>query len=275
MFLVFDIGGTNMRIATSSDGKTLTATKTVPTPKDFNQGIQTLKQTADELSSGQKIQSLAGGLAGPLDKDKTMLVKSPHIGGWVNEPFAKELAKALDASVHLENDADLATLGEATFGAGVGKSIVVYLTISTGVGGGRVVNKKIDENSLGFEPGHQIIVIDGEPCNCGGKGHLESYVSGWGLERIYGKRGEDITDPQIWDQVAKYLGFGLNNTIVHWSPDIVILGGSVMKSIAIEKVKVHLQDILTIFPQTPEITQSKLGDSAGLYGALSLLHSLL
>lgn len=271
MYLVFDIGGTNMRIATSVDGKILSATKTVPTPRDFKQGIQTLKQVADELSGGQKIEAVAGGVAGPLDKDKTMLVKSPHIGGWVNKPFKQGLEKALSVPIHLENDADLATLGEATFGAGVGKSIVVYLTISTGVGGGRVVNKKIDENSLGFEPGHQIIVPDGKPCNCGGKGHLESYVSGSGLERIYGKKAEDITDPQIWDQVAKYLAIGLNNTIVHWSPDIVILGGSVMKSIQINQVKKHLQDALTIFPTCPEIAPSALGDSAGLYGALHLL----
>lgn len=275
MYLVFDVGGTNMRVAVSSDGKTLSSTKIVPTPKDFEQGIQALKQTADELSGGQKIQSLAGGLAGPLDKDKTMLVKSPHIGGWVNKPFTKELEKALEAPVHLENDADLATLGEALFGVGVGKNIVVYLTISTGVGGGRVVNKQIDTNALGFEPGHQIIVTFGEPCNCGGKGHLESYVSGSGLERIYGQKAEDITDPKIWDQVTKYLAIGLNNTIVHWSPDIVILGGSVMKSVDLEEVKKYLKEYLTIFPAPPEITRAKLGDQAGLFGALSLLQSFL
>lgn len=264
-----------MRIATSTDGKTLAATKIVPTPQDFNEGIQTFKKQSGELSAGEKIESATGGLAGPLDKNKTMLVKSPHIGGWVGKNFKQELEQALNAPVSLENDADLATLGEATFGAGIGRNIVAYLTISTGVGGGRVVNKKNDENTLGFEPGHQIIVIDGSPCNCGGKGHLESYVSGSGLERIYGKKGENITDPQIWDQVAKYLAVGLNNTIVHWSPDIVILGGAVMKSIDLEQVKKYLAQYLTIFPTPPEITRAKLGDQAGLLGALSLLKPLL
>lgn len=260
-----------MRIATSLDGKTLSSTKTVPTPKDFEQGIQTIKQVADELLNGQNIQAVAGGLAGLLDKDKTMLVKSPHIGGRVNKPFKQELERGLNAPVSLENDADLAVLGEATFGAGLGKNIVAYLTISTGVGGGRVVNKKIDENALGFEPGHQIIVIDGSPCNCGGKGHLESYVSGSGLERIYGKKGEDITDPQIWNQVANYLAIGLNNTTVHWSPDIIILGGAVMKSLDLEQIKRYLTEHLTIFPNPPEISRAKLGDQAGLFGALALL----
>ncbi len=275
MYLVFDVGGTNLRVAVSSDGKTLSATKTVLTPKDFNQGIQSLKQVADELSGGEKIAAVAGGLAGPLDKDKTMLIKSPHIGEWIQKPFKQALEKALNAPVHLENDADLAALGEASFGAGVGKNIVAYLTISTGVGGGRVVEGKIDANSLGFEPGHQIIVIDGSPCNCGGKGHLESYVSGSGLERIYGKKGEEITDPQIWDQVAKYLAIGLHNTIVHWSPDIVILGGAVMKNIDLGQVKKYLAEYLTIFPNPPEINRAKLGDQAGLFGALSLLKPLL
>lgn len=260
-----------MRVATSSDGKTLNNPKIVPTPKDFDQGIQAIKQLADELSGGEKIEAVAGGIAGPLDKNRTMLVSSPHLGGWINKPFKSELEKLFSCPVSLENDADLAALGEAVFGAGISHNIVAYLTISTGVGGGRVVNKKIDENSLGFEPGHQIIVIDGSPCNCGGKGHLESYISGSGMERIYGKKGEDINDPQIWDQITKYLAVGLQNTIVHWSPDIVILGGSVMQSIDLDKVRQYLKDILTIFSTTPEIEASKLGDSAGLYGALKLL----
>lgn len=271
MFLVFDIGGTNMRLATSLDGKTLAATKIVPTPQDFAEGIKVIKQIADELAKEEKIEAVAGGLAGPLDKNKTMLVKSPHIGGWVGKDFKLKAEQILNAPVYLENDADLATLGEANFGAGINHQIVAYLTISTGVGGGRVVNKKIDENSLGFEPGHQIIVPDGAPCNCGGKGHLESYVSGSGLLKTYQKKGEEITDPKVWDEVAKYLAIGLNNVTTLWSPDIIILGGAVMKSISLDAVRAYLKEVLTIFPQAPEIQLAKLGDPAGLYGALALI----
>lgn len=271
MYLVFDIGGTKMRLATSIDGQTLASSKTVPTPKDFNEGIKTFKQTADELSAGQKIEAVAGGVTGALDKDKSTQLTSPHVGGWVGKPLKAELEKLCSCPVYLENDANLATLGEASFGAGVDHKIVAYLTISTGVGGGRVVDKKIDSNALGFEPGHQIIVPDGNPCNCGGKGHLESYISGSALERIYGQKGEKITDPKIWNQVARYLAIGLNNTIVHWSPDIVILGGSVSKSIPLDQVRSYLKEILTIFPNPPEITPAKLGDTAGLNGALYLL----
>lgn len=271
MYLVFDIGGTNMRVAVSADGQEITQSKIVPTPKDFEQGIQTLKQVSDELSGGEKITGIAGGIAGPLDKEKTMLVASPHISGWIQKPLKLELEKTFGCEVKLENDADLGGLGEATKGAGVGKNIVTFLTISTGVGGVRIVNGKIDENVLGFEPGHQIIVPDGNPCNCGGKGHLEAYVGGFYLEKKYQQKPEDIKDPQIWDEVAKYLSIGLNNTIVHWSPDIVVLGGSVMKSLSLDMVTTHLKNELKIFPQAPQIVLATLGHDAGLYGALHLL----
>lgn len=250
-----------MRVAVSSDGKNLDATKTIPTPKDFEQGIQTLKQTADELSKGQKIQAIAGGVAGPLDKGKTMLIKSPHIGGWVNKPLKQGLSEIFGAEVILENDTALVALGEASFGAGAGKNIVAYLGIGTGVGGARIVNGKIDANCLGFEPGHQIIVIDGNPCRCGGKGHLETYVAGYYLEK----------DTANWDEVAKYLAVGLNNTIVHWSPDIVVLGGSVMQSIPMTQVKKYLKENLCIFPQLTDVVLSKLGNEAGFYGGLTIL----
>ncbi len=270
MFLVFDIGGTNTRIAVSSDGKTLNS-KVIPTEKDFAVGIEIIKKVASELAGTEKITAVAGGIAGPLDKDKTMLVKSPHIANWVNKPLKQELENIFGCQVKLENDTVLAALGEATRGAGQGKDIVVYMTISTGVGGARIVNGKIDANSLGFEAGHQIIVIDGEPCDCGGKGHLESYVSGSGLQKIYHQKGQDIKDEKIWDEVAKKLAVGLNNTIVHWSPDIVILGGAVMKSVDIEKVKAYLKEYLTIFPNPPEVVLAKFDSDGGLYGALKLL----
>lgn len=268
MYLVFDVGGTKTRIALSLDGKTLGEIKIIPTVKDFNEAINIFKQAGDELSGGQKIESVCGGVAGPLDKDRTMLVSSPHVGDWVNKPLKSELEKAFNCPVNLENDADLAALGEAEFGSGMGKKIVAYLTISTGVGGGRVVDGKIDENALGFEPGHQIIVPDGNPCACGGKGHLESYVSGSGLLKTHGVKAEEIKDQSVWDEVAKYLAVGLNNVTVFWSPDVIVLGGSVMQSISLETVKSNFREVLTIFPTAPEIVLSKNGDSAGLYGAL-------
>ena len=270
MYLVFDIGGTNTRIAISIDGKTL-KTNIVPTEKDFETGIQLIQKVSDGLKGSEKIDAVAGGIAGPLDSNKTMLIKSPHVSGWVDKPLKSELERIFNCQVFLENDTALVGLGEATRGAGEGKNIVAYITVSTGVGGVRIVDGKIDKNSLGFEPGHQVILPNGAACNCGGAGHLETLAGGFYLERTYKQKAENIKDPQVWQEVARYLGLGLCNSIVHWSPDIVVLGGAVMKSVDIEKVKIYLKEYLTIFPIPPEIVLAKFDSDGGLYGALKLL----
>lgn len=272
MYLVFDIGGTNMRIGISSDCKTLIQTKSVPTPQNFEEGIKTFKKLSEELSLGEKIDNCVIGVAGSIDKDKTMLVSSPHIGGWIQKPLKLELEKALGCSVLIEHDADLQGLAEASFGAGKGYKIVANLVIGTGIATTRIVHGKIDRNALGFEGGHHIIVADGNVCDCGGKGHFEAYVSGSGIERAYGKRGKDIKDPKVWDDLAKYMAVGLNNVTVFWSPDIIVLGGVVMKSIPIEAVRKYFKEFLTIFPKPPEVVLGKLGDDSGLLGALSLIN---
>ena len=259
-----------MRLS-SSDGNTILQTKSIPAPQDFNEALTSFKTIVDELSNGQEIKAIAGGIAGPLDKNKTMLISSPHLPQWVNKPLKDELVKIFSCPIYLENDCVMGALGESSNGAGKGYSIVAYIAPGTGVGGARIVNGMIDENSLGFEPGHQIIVPDGKSCNCGGKGHLEAYIGGTYLEKNYGKKGEDINETVIWDEVSKYLSIGLYNTLVHWSPDIIVLGGSVTKSIPLDRVKAHLQQIQTIFPNTPEVVKATLGSEAGLYGALAYI----
>lgn len=271
MYLLFDIGGTNMRIAVSKDGQTIKESKIAPTPVDFNQGIQTLKQISDEFSSGERITGVAGGIAGPLDKEKTCLAKSPNIQGWINKPLKTELEKIFGCRVILENDTAMGGIGEAVKGAGIGKQIVAYIALGTGVGGKRIVDGRISGDSFNFEPGHQIIMPDGNPCNCGGKGHMEPYVSGSYFEKMYGKKGEEINDPKIWDEVSRYLAISLVNTTVHWTPDIIVLGGSVSQSIPLEKVNAYLKDLLTIYPTAPKVVLGTLGNDAGLYGALELL----
>lgn len=271
MYFAFDIGGTNLRAGISADGQTITASRKMPTPKDFPAGMQALKQISAGLAKGEKITAVAGGIAGPLDKEKTMLAASAHVSGWVGKPLKSELEKIFCCRVVLENDTAIEGLGESIKGGGAGKGIVAFITVGTGVGGIRVVEGKIDKNALGFEPGHQIIVPDGNPCTCGGKGHLETYVGGSYLERIYGQKGEDIADPKIWDEISRYLAIGLTNVSVHWSPDMIILGGSVSESIPLETVQAYLKEFLTVFPEVPQIAKATLGNHAGFYGALNLL----
>jgi len=271
MYLLFDIGGTKMRLAISRDGRTFDEPSIVNTPRDFEEGMALFEKITLKLSNKEKINAVAGGIAGPLDREKTKLINSPNISGWFNKPLKKTIQRLVNAPVFIENDAAIIGLGEAVVGAGKRTGIVVYITISTGVGGVRIVDGKIDRNSFGFEPGHQIIVIDGNPCSCSGNGHLESYVSGSVIEKNMGKKGEIIKDSAFWDEVTKYLAIGLNNTIVHWSPDIVVLGGSVMESISIDRVRFYLKKVLKIFPQSPPVEKAKLRDLGGLYGALIFL----
>ncbi len=154
------------------------------------------------------------------------------------------------------------------------------------MGGGRIVNGQIDKNSMGFEVGHQIIDADVTffPQDKKFKkvfrdkgwntGSLTSYISGSSLKIRYGKDPEEIVDEKIWEKSAEFLAIGLNNTIVHWSPDIVVLGGSMMNKIPIEKVRSYLKNTLKIFLHHPEVKKAELGDLGGLYGALALLKQI-
>lgn len=260
-----------MRMGVSADGETITQSKVVSTPQDFQQGILALKQTADELLGGEKMTGIAGGVPGPLDKEKTMLEACPQLHDWIQKPLRAGFEKTYGIEIHLENDTALGGIGEAVKGAGRGKKVVAYLAIGTGVGGKRIVDGKIPLDSSNFEPGHQIIVPDGNLCKCGGKGHLETYISGTYFPKLYHQKGEEIKDPGIWDEISKNVAIGLTNTVVHWTPDIIVLGGGVSESIPLEKVQTYLSEFLTIFPRAPEIVKATLGQDAGLYGALELL----
>ena len=275
MFLVFDIGGTKIRLGASRDGNTFAGEpKEFVTPQKFEDGIALIKKTADEFRGEEKIDGVVGGIAGVLNKEKSQLAGAPHIPDWAWKPLKERLEKELSADVRLENDSALVGLGEAHSGAGRGFKIVAYITISTGVGGTRIVDGKIDEGSMGFEPGHQIIDPNGPVCiACGVKGHLEAFISGYQMAIKYNMKPYEITDPDVWEELSKYLAIGVNNVLVHWSPDIVVLGGSMMKKIGIPIVRVreHLKEIFKISPEIPQIELATLGDIGGLYGGLALL----
>lgn len=264
-----------MRVVATDKEKFIGEPIVVLTPKSFEEGIETLKNIIGNIANGEKIEAIVGGIAGPLDQKKTMLMSSPNLSGWVGHDIKQTLSTAYNVPVFLENDAAFVGLGEAHFGAGRDYPIVVYLTISTGVGGVRIVNGSIDASSMGFEPGHQIIDLDNTLCpTCDGN-DLEAYVSGAAVEKRFGKKPYEIHDSAIWEEIAKFLAYGLNNTILHWSPDVVVLGGSMMNEVGIpiDKVREYLREILKIFPQMPEIKKSELADFGGLYGALSYIRA--
>lgn len=277
MYLLFDIGGTNMRLAASESGKTFGEPTVIPTSPDYESGLEKFCAAAKTITGGKHLVAIAGGLPGPYDAREKSFIKLPHLPGWEGKSFAEDVHKRLGAPVFLENDSALVGLGEATAGAGKGFDIVAYLTVSTGVGGVRIVGGKIDEKSMGFEPGKEIIDPDQSLLPDAGGPTLEHYVGGRWLEKRVGKKPYEITDKAFWERMAYFLALGLNNVLVHWSPDIVVLGGSMMKEIGIPlpEVEKQLKKICTIYPTLPPIKKATLGDFGGLHGALAYLNQHL
>ena len=263
MYLLFDIGGTKFRYAISHDGKTIGDPVIISTPKTYEEILETFREIQKGLPQ-KKLHAVVLGIAGSQDKEHMRVLRSKNLPQVMGVPLKKDLKRIFGSPIFLENDAVIAGMGEAVCGAGKGHRIVAYMTVSTGVGGARIVNGKADVNAMGFEPGKQIIEQ--------GK-TLEQLVSGADVQDLYGKDPREITDEKTWDELARLLALGLNNTIVHWSPDIVVLGGSMMlgiPAIPLDAVRKHLRDILHIFPEPPELKKAALGDVAGLYGALEL-----
>ena len=223
------------------------------------------------------------GIAGSLNQEKTGLIAAPNLGSWEGKDIKKTLKT--DAKIYIENDTALVGLGEATAGAGRNYQVVAYITVSTGVGGARIVNKRIDINRYGFEPGHQIVDLDNTVCgpDCEniehhGLGHLDNLISGKALEQKTGKPAVEITDQEVWNKHADHLATGLYNTILHWSPDVVVLGGSMITgnpAIPFERVVKKTTEIMHAFPVLPEIKKAELGDIGGLEGALYYAQHLL
>lgn len=267
MYLLFDIGGTRMRFVVSSDKETLGPVHVVPTPQDFRSALDEIRKVKGRLCGDAILQGVAGCTPGPFNKEKTVIINAPNLPGWNGKPFHQELVNIFDCPVLLENDAALAGLGEVLYGAGKGKDIIAYFTVSTGIGGARIVKNGIDYNIWGMEPGQQILRIGDEEST------LEKLVSGTALAKRYGADAEDITDQEAWSETARILAIGLHNSIVHWSPEMIILGGSVMKSLPIESVREELQKVMRIFPSIPEVVLAEHGDTSALYGALALLNN--
>ena len=247
-----------MRLAKSADGLTFGEPKVVSTPVDQAELVRVFTQTAQELLGEEKPVAVAGGLSRRF------------------QTLIPELQNSFTCPVYLENDAALAALGEAHAGAGRNYNIVAYLTISTGVGGARIVKGKIDEKVSGFEPGKQFIHVPMKPA-----GHLttlEDAVSGTSLAKKFSKPAREIADQEVWAELARILAYGLHNTIMHWSPSVVVLGGSMITgtpSIDLNAISENLKQISSVFPELPVLKVAELADFGGLHGALHFLQEKL
>lgn len=257
MDLLLNIGGTNLRIATSKNQETIENKASFPTPQNFDQAIDGIKNKISELTD-ESVDRCIVGVAGILNKDKSALFYSHNLTQWNNQPLKQKLTEITGCPVYLENDTALEGLGEAVKGAGANKKVVAYITVGTGIGGTRVVNGQIDNPLFGFEPGHQLISTGGA------KYDLEDLIC-----------GQNIDTPEKALEIAQRFAIGLHNSIVHWSPEIVVIGGGIGLNLPLDEIKASLKNSLTFYPQIPEVAYSSLKEEAGFIGGLLQLPNLI
>ncbi|USN53832.1 MAG: ROK family protein [Candidatus Nomurabacteria bacterium] len=276
MNIVFDIGGTNIRIARVK-GTRLDRIEKFSTPSKPQAAFTLMVKHIDALRGEEKVTRIIGGVPGSVDSTRQQLVRAANLTQWKKFALGKKLAQHYSARVQLYNDADLAGLGEAYYGAGKGKEVFAYLTLSTGIGGTRIVKGKIDQASGTFEPGHHVIdaatVLRKGPRS---EGYWEKFVSGSALQRRFHNPAEKIHDAKVWQEFHAYIALGLVNVSIFWSPEAIVLGGALMQNthVSISRLQKLLQKYYYISSPTPKLIRGKLGDRAGLYGAMSLLRHI-
>ncbi|OGG51380.1 hypothetical protein A3C18_00300 [Candidatus Kaiserbacteria bacterium RIFCSPHIGHO2_02_FULL_54_11b] len=256
MHIVADIGGTNMRVA-SVLADALGEIKKVPTPKNPSEGIAQLAALSRESAGGEQITAFAGCVAGNVS-DEGVISDARNLRAWEGTHIVQELSKALNAPVQMVNDAALAGLGEAYAGAGKGSTALVYITVSTGVGGGLIVDGKIADAG-----GIASIKINGSD--------LEDLVSGTAVTKKFGIHPKDLDSLEERNKLADLLAEGLRLVALRWSPDTIVLGGSMIvgaNPIPIARVQESLNKLLA---KPLVIKMAELGDSGGLWGGLALL----
>lgn len=277
-YILFDIGGTTTRVAISGDLEKLDKVESFKTPIKFEEGIQKMVAVIKKLSGGNLV-AIAGGIRGLLNEEKTGIQNDSVLNSWAGKSIVASLQKHYDVPVFIENDSALAGVGEAVFGAGKNLDIVAYHTIGDGVGGVKIENGKIDVSSIGFEPGQQILDIDRTILGDDITPTLENLVSSTAIAERFGVPAFEIPQTDmVWDELAEYLAQGLRNTIMYWSPDVIVLGGSMIvgrPAISVDAIRKYTVESLNGFMESPYITMSELGEEAGLYGAMSILKERL
>ena len=232
-----------------------------PTPSHSPQAVEdAIVQAVAELRSRHRVDAVGIGAAGWVDNEQAVVRFSPHLA-WRSEPLKARLAERIDLPLIVDNDANAAAWAEYRFGAGRGSSVMVCITLGTGIGGGLVINGQVFRGTYGMagEWGHMISVPGGHWCECGNRGCWEQYASGNALVRearalvqtnsptayrlvqLVGSDPEQITGPgvtaaaiqgepnaiELLADVGGWLGRGIANLAAALDPEVVVIGGGV------------------------------------------------
>ena len=289
-----DIGGTRLRAALVDRAGTLLARAETPTlagegPAAVIAQIARLVEQVGQGATGEGIAGAGVSSPGPIDTVRGLALGVPTLKGWNGVPIADMIAEALDLPVTLENDGIAAANGEWRFGAGRGLTDFVYVTVSTGIGGGIVSGGRLLHGRMGMAGhiGHMTVMIGGEKCSCGNAGCWEAYASGTAFARRIGRSGAAAQDPESVLAAARdgdpqaaglvaehgdYLGIGIASLLHLFSPQAVILGGGVSNGLDLLMPAIDRRVRLNAMPAFRDIPviRAGLGENSGLVGAAAL-----
>ena len=248
--LGIDIGGTNGKLGLVAENGEVVETKRFSTRDclEYSMFLSELKRCGDELLDIARQRGLhfdGVGIGVPNYNPKTGYLVSPPNLKWGDVHFLKDMKDIFGDNVSIENDANVAALGEGSFGEAVGIDDYIVVTVGTGIGTGIVVNGKIlhGESGIGGEGGHLCIVPNGRQCGCGGFGHFEAYCSVTGMKNTYTEMfGSEIhyrelaplfveNHPdaiKVFEKSAEHFGIALSQFAVLFSPKKIILAGGGM-----------------------------------------------
>lgn len=276
LFVGLDIGGTKLMVAAAGqDGQILRRTR-APTPARLGEGLALLNQLIATVAQGQPIAGIGAAIGGPLDA-ASGVVSPLHQPDWREVPLKQLLEARWACPLAVDVDTNVAALGEYTLGR-LDVPRFLYITLSTGMGGGFLVDGAIYHGMRGAHPevGHQSIPFraphpERVACECGAPDCLEALISGNGIRRVYGKPAEQLGDAE-WDEVAYNLGQGLRNLAAIYLPDMIVLGGGVAVGGGerlIGAARRVMAERLKLVPH-PEVRLSRLGYDTALLGAVTL-----
>ena len=272
--LAVDLGGTQLRVAVFDAAGEMCDRTAVPTPPDDPDALAEAMRGVI-ASASVPLAGAVVGVAGPLSYAEGRPLKMPNLPHWEGHVSAQRLADAVGLPVLLANDADLAALGEQRFGAGRGVSDMIYVTVSTGVGAGVILNGRLLHGARSLaEIGHTTIDRQANAT-------VEELASGTALRRAAGVDGATVTarvrtgDPQaraIFAEVAEALAVGVMNLVLCFMPERVVIGGGVSQAgdLLLEPVRARIAREGPRLAITPQVVLAGGGDDVGLLGAFAL-----
>lgn len=304
-----DIGGTKIAIALETLGRVKVAARRLPTEVELGPEriLENVSRTIDEMLSeaNAKLKAVGIGCPGPIDIERGLALSPTNLPEWIDFPLVETIKNRFHVPVVLDNDANAAALGEYFDGAGRGFGNLLYVTISTGIGGAIVIDGKIHHGvgASAGEVGHTIVKPDGRLCLCGTRGCLETIASGLSIARRMkevlsarnGKTSENSADltaetvvemvengdaaaGEIWDETIKYLAVGIGNAITLIAPEAVVIGGGVSAAgeLLFKPLRREIEKNVSMLPiEKVEILKASLGSESGVRGALMLAHGAL